>query len=172
MIIVLRLGHRPGRDERISTHCGLVSRALGAYSIIYSGDSDNGLIKSIQETSENWGGKFSASYEKNWKKIITEYKKKGFCIVHMTMYGKPLEEKIKTIRKCENILIVIGGEKVPGEVYQLADYNISVTNQPHSEVAALAIFMHEYFCGKARQDFENAKIKIIPQENGKKVEKS
>ena len=39
MIVVLRLGHRIGRDARISTHCGLVARALGANKIIYSGDT-------------------------------------------------------------------------------------------------------------------------------------
>ena len=37
MIVVLRLGHRLKRDERLSTHVGLASRALGADKIIYSG---------------------------------------------------------------------------------------------------------------------------------------
>ena len=29
-IVVLRLGHRPERDQRVTTHVGLLSRALGA----------------------------------------------------------------------------------------------------------------------------------------------
>ncbi|MCK7488956.1 MAG: hypothetical protein MZU79_00960 [Anaerotruncus sp.] len=36
-------------------------------------------------------------------------------------------------------MIVVGAEKVPPEIYQLADWNVAVGNQPHSEVAALAI---------------------------------
>jgi tRNA (cytidine56-2'-O)-methyltransferase len=172
MIIVLRIGHRPGRDERISTHCGLVARALGADSIIYSGEQDLGIFESIRKTTENWGGNFQARYEKNWKKVIEEHRARGFINVHLTMYGMPLQDKIKTIRKTNNVLIIIGSEKVPGELYGLADYNIAVASQPHSEVAALAIFLHEYFRGKElSREFKNAKIKIIPQEKGKKTEK-
>ncbi|TFG70124.1 MAG: tRNA (cytidine(56)-2'-O)-methyltransferase, partial [Methanomassiliicoccus sp.] len=30
MIVVLRLGHRPERDQRVTTHVALTARALGA----------------------------------------------------------------------------------------------------------------------------------------------
>lgn len=169
MITVLRLGHRLGRDDRISTHCGLVARALGADFIIYSGDHDGNMIEGLKKTSKKWGGKFKISYEAKWKNIINNHKKKGFCVVHGTMYGLPLRKKIKDIRKKKKILFVIGGEKVPGELYTLSDYNIAVTNQPHSEVAALAIFMHEYFKGKELDKKFKGKINVIPQEKGKKV---
>ena len=86
------------------------------------------------------------------------------------MYGLPVQTVIKKVRKRRNVLVVIGAEKVPGEVYRLADYNIAVTNQPHSEVAALAVVLHEYFKGKELgKKFAKAKLKIIPQERGKKV---
>ena len=39
-----------------------------------------------------------------------------------------------------DILIIVGGSKVPGKVYKAADWNVSVTTQPHSEVSSLAIF--------------------------------
>lgn len=171
MLAILRLGHRLGRDQRISTHCGLVSRALGADKIIYSGDQDSGIIKNIEEVGTRWGGSFSAEHQKNWKNVVEEYKRKKFSVIHLTMYGQPVHGKIKALRKKTNILVVVGGEKVPPEIYQLADYNIAVSNQPHSEVAALAIFLHEYFVGKElEKKFKNAKLKIIPQEKGKKVE--
>ena len=64
---------------------------------------------------------------------------------------------------------MIGGEKVPGEVYGLADYNIAVTNQPHSEVAALAVFLHEYFSGKELDKKFRGRLKIVPQAAGKKI---
>ncbi|OYT56836.1 MAG: tRNA (cytidine(56)-2'-O)-methyltransferase [Candidatus Aenigmarchaeota archaeon ex4484_14] len=167
MIVVLRLGHRPGRDARLSTHVGLAARALGADAVIMSGEHDENIIESIKKVTKEWGGHFQVSYEKNWRNVIKNFH--GVC-VHLTMYGLPIQEKIDEIRKNKDILIVVGGEKVPAEVYQLADYNISVTNQPHSEVAALAIFLHEYFRGKELdREFEGGKIRIIPQARGKKT---
>lgn len=163
MISVLRLGHRLARDPRISTHCGLVARAFGADEIIYSGEHDESLLKSIMGTAERWGGPFSARHEANWKKCILEHKKKGYKIAHLTMYGIPMEKT--GIEKKRKILVVIGGEKVPPEVYQMADYNIAVTNQPHSEVAALAVVLHEYCKPKKFA----GRIRIVPQERGKRV---
>jgi len=169
MITVLRLSHRPGRDERISTHCGLVARAMGAGKIIYSGEEDRKMLESVNDVSRRFGGRFAAIYEKNWRKVIQNFK--GIK-VHLTVYGLPINKKIKEIRKKrKNMLIIIGGEKVPPEVYNMADYNISVTNQPHSEVAALSVFLHEYYKGKEKK-FPKAKIKIIPTERGKNVRKN
>ena len=166
MLVVLRLSHRPSRDERISTHCGLVARALGADKIIYSGEYDKNLIESVNDVAKRFGGRFSASYEKNWRKAIANFK--GIKI-HLTVYGLPVEKKIREIKKKKkNLMIIIGSEKVPGEVYKMADYNLSVTNQPHSEVAALSVFLHEYYKGKEKK-FPKAKIKIIPAERGKNV---
>ncbi len=170
-VIVLRLGHRLKRDERITTHCGLVARAFGADEIIITGEEDKNAIKTITDVTDRWGGKFRAIYQKRWKKVIEEYKEKGFKIVHLTMYGVPVQKKINEIRG-KSLLIIIGSEKVPGEIYGLSDFNIAVTNQPHSEVAALAIFLHEYFSGKElEKSFDNCKVKIVPKERGKKVVK-
>ena len=148
MIIVLRLSHRPFRDQRISTHCGLVSRAFGADKIIYSGEKDDSLENSINKVAQNFGGKFSIEYTDSPRKIISLYKKKKFLAVHLTMYGLPVQKQIRKIKKSKNILLIIGGEKVPPEIYQLADCNISVTGQPHSEVASLAVFLDKYLSGK------------------------
>jgi tRNA (cytidine56-2'-O)-methyltransferase len=168
MLVVLRLGHRRGRDDRLSTHCGLIARALGADKIIYSGEEDKQIVESIKNVAKNWGGPFKVEYNPSWRTVIKQYKKKNFLIAHLSMYGIPLQKQIRKIRKSKNVLVVIGSEKVPGEVYQMADYNISVTGQPHSEAAALAIFIYEYL-GKKEKKFSKAKIKIVPQESGKKV---
>ena len=170
MIVVLRLGHRLGRDARISTHVGLVARAFGADSIIISGEHDKKMIESIMNVSDEWGGHFDIAYKKKWKQCISEYKKKGFSIIHLTMYGLPIQNKINKIRKKKNLLIVVGGQKVPGEVYKISDYNIAITNQPHSEVAALSVFLHEYFSGaELDRQWKDASKKIIPQKRGKQV---
>jgi tRNA (cytidine56-2'-O)-methyltransferase len=170
MLTILRIGHRPGRDDRNSTHCGLVARALGADAIIYSGDEDSKMVEGLTETSQRWGGKFSVSYEKNFRKAIEAHKKRGFFIVHLTMYGLPLKKQITKIRKNKKILVIVGSEKVPGDVYHMADANIGVGNQPHSEVAALAVFLHEFFKGKELdRNFSKAKIVVVPQKVGKLV---
>jgi tRNA (cytidine56-2'-O)-methyltransferase len=67
------------------------------------------------------------------------------------------------------MLIVVGAEKVPPEVYQEADFNVAVGNQPHSEVAALAIFLDRLSEGEGlHQDFEG-KLTVLPCERGKRI---
>ena len=58
-------------------------------------------------------------------------------------------DAIPKIPKDEDIMIIVGASKVPFEVYERADFNVSVGNQPHSEIAALAIFLDRYTEGKA-----------------------
>ena len=167
MIKVLRLGHRLGRDARISTHCGLVARAFGAEEIIFSGDKDKKMMNSIKKVSNEWGGDFFVSYEKSWKSFVENFR--GVKI-HLTMYGIPIEKKIEEVKNGDDVLVVVGGEKVPGELYGLVDHNIAVSNQPHSEIAALSVLLHEYFEGKElNKKFKNYKLKVVPQEEGKKV---
>src|SRR3989344_6939558 len=170
MLTVLRMGHRLGRYERLSTHMGLTARALGADGIIYTGEKDNGLLQSVAETAKRWGGNFTVSYEEDWKAAVKSVKRKGFKLVHLTMYGEPLQKKIVKIRKEKKLMIAAGSAKVPGQMYLVADYNIAVGSQPHSEVAALAVFLHEYFKGKELdKTFPKAKLVIEPQARGKRV---
>ena len=167
MISVLRLGHRVGRDHRISTHCCLVARAFGADRLYYSGQRDTGMEDSVNKAVKNWGGKFAAEFVPDWKKFI-----RGFPgnKVHLTAYGLSFEKEIKKIRKHKGLLVIIGGEKVPPEIYQLADWNISVTSQPHSEIAALAVFLDRLFDGnELDKKYSKARVKVIPQERGKKT---
>ncbi len=122
----------------------------------------------MEEVAKTWGGKFRVSYEKDWKKFIKKWKGK---VVHLTVYGMPIQEKIEDIEKSkDDLLIVIGGEKVPPEIYKLADWNISITNQPHSEIAALAIFLDKLFKGgELYKRFAEGTIRVEPEERGKKV---
>jgi tRNA (cytidine56-2'-O)-methyltransferase len=161
---VLRLGHRAARDKRISTHCALVARALGADSLIYTGQRDSEMEASVRRVSEQWGGEFSIEHATSWRKVLKDFRGGS---VHLTMYGLPIQQKIGEIRKQKNLLVLIGGEKVPMEIYHAADWNIAVTSQPHSEVGALSIFLHEFFGGKV-PDFGKAERRIIPQRAGKR----
>jgi len=169
MIEVLRLGHRPFRDKRISTHVALVARAFGAFKLYYSGHKDDILEKNILKVVDNFGGEFKIEYIKDYLGFIENKKKKGFLVVHLTMYGLEIDKEIGKLRD-DNVLLIVGGEKVPKEIYDLADFNISVGNQPHSEVAALAIFLDRFFSRKElTKEFNNFKVKVLPCEKGKKT---
>jgi len=63
----------------------------------------------------------------------------------------------------------VGAEKMPGEVFHLADWNVAITNQPISEVSALGIFLDWLFRHRMREEFPGARITILPSERGKKV---
>lgn len=170
-VYVLRMGHRISRDKRITTHVGLAARAFGADGIIISGDMDQNVLNTLSRIVEVWGGPFTIRYERDWRKVIEDCKRSGWKIIHLTMYGIPLLDVIESIRMDpSDKLVIVGSEKVPGIVYKLADLNVAVTSQPHSEVSALAVFLDRLFEGREfYKEFTSAKLKIIPQERGKKV---
>jgi len=168
-ICVLRLGHRLVRDERVTMHVFLTARAFSASGVIYSGEKDGDLEKRIRNVVARWGGSFEVNYERNWKKAIEKWKEKG-VVCHLTMYGINIDDCLDKIPKDKDLLVVVGSQKVLRPVFQLADFNIAIGNQPHSEVAALAVFLDRLTEGKGlKREFEGAKIKVVPQERGKKV---
>ncbi len=163
-VAILRIGHRLVRDDRTTTHAVLVSRAFGS-NIMYMTDVDEEIKNTVNKVNSSWGGlnEFNLKIIDNWKDLIK--------VVHLTMYGRQINEAINEIRsQKQKILVIIGAEKVPKEIYTLADYNISIGNQPHSEIAALAIFLDRLFEGQQfDKAFSDGKIKIIPSEKGKNV---
>lgn len=175
MLMVLRLGHRIHRDFRITTHCGLAARAFGADGIYITGDYDEKVINSLKKVVKRFGGPFSIGYVENWKKLIKDHKENHGIVIHLTMYGQTLKSALEEVRGWIGqipILIIIGAGKVPGDVYSIADYNIAVTNQPHSEISALAVFLDQLQEGtELNKTFSNAELQIIPTAQGKRVEK-
>jgi tRNA (cytidine56-2'-O)-methyltransferase len=171
-IRVLRVGHRYVRDDRTLTHLCLVSRALGAEGI-YLEDAEKDILGTLEEVNKTWGGSFSAILGKPWKKVIREAKEEGRAVVHLTMYGVLLQDVVEELRRLDRMLIVVGGPKVPGKVYQEADYNVAVTSQPHSEIAALAIVLHEVQGGEElKRTFDKSRLRILPSARGKRVVES
>ncbi len=168
MITVLRLGHRPQRDKRITTHVALVARAFGADKIIIS-TKDDKIENTIRDVVSRFGGNFEITTGLKWRHLIREF---SGVKVHLTMYGLPVDEVVERIPKDKDMLVIVGAEKVPRDVYDMADFNVAVGNQPHSEVAALAIFLDRYFRGEELKKDFNGKCKIVPQERGKKLIKS
>jgi tRNA (cytidine56-2'-O)-methyltransferase len=171
VVTVLRLGHRYVRDDRVTTHLFLAARAFGADSVVYSGQRDPDVEESVRKVNVTWGGFFELSYAPNWVKVVKDHKDKSGRVVHLTMYGQQLQTVADDIRSStSDKLVIVGGSKVPREAYELADWNVAVTSQPHSEISALSVFLHELFKGdELRKAFSGGRLEIIPQPKGKKV---
>jgi len=92
--------------------------------------------------------------------------------VHLTMYGVPIRVAVtELLPEKASLLVVVGGEKVPREYYREADLNVAITNQPHSEAAALAIFLDRMTAGSWEDiSFKDARLRIVPSNKGKIVE--
>ena len=169
-VVILRIGHRPERDQRVTTHVGLTARALGAKGM-YLATSDKGVVRSICDVADRWGGDFFCQDNVKWRSCIRDWKAQGGIVVHLTMYGLNLPDVIGNIRSHGKILVIVGAEKVPGEIFGLADYNVAVTAQPHSEISSLALFLDHFFSGQEfKNEFPGAHIRIIPSRAGKQTE--
>ncbi|WP_135604660.1 tRNA (cytidine(56)-2'-O)-methyltransferase [Methanococcoides sp. NM1] len=168
-VVILRLGHRPERDKRITTHVGLTARALGAEGMLLA-SNDKGIKNAIEDVADRWGGSFYVENDVNWKSEIEKWKEEGGKVCHLSMYGINLPDATEDIKGCEKLMIVVGAEKVPSEIYDMADWNVAVGNQPHSEVAAVALTMDRIAQNEPlRQEFGDAELTIVPMECGKRV---
>ncbi len=174
-ILILRWGHRPQRDVRLTTHVALTARALCASGFILADTTDPHIEETVTKITRSWGGSFHFEMGTPWKRAVREWKQQGGVVVHLTAYGENLQSsdvlsRIKAAGK--DVMLVVGSQKVPGEFYseEVSDFNVAVGNQPHSECSALAIFLDRYFEGKElTQNFPKAKITIIPKERGKEL---
>jgi tRNA (cytidine56-2'-O)-methyltransferase len=165
VIAVLRIGHRIDRDKRITTHVALVARTFGADKI-YITTKDDKIKKNILSVCKRFGGDFQVETGIDPKKIIKSW---NGTIVHLTMYGEELEKAVHQINQGKDLLIIVGAEKVPPYFYEVADLNVSVGNQPHSEVAALALLLDRYTKGAWLKKEFHGNIEIIPCVKGKQV---
>ncbi len=173
--VVLRWGHRPQRDVRLTTHVALTARALCASGFVLSDVVDPNIELTVKRITAHWGGTFHFEMGTPWKKTVYQWRQNGGVIVHLTAYGENIQtsdvlNRIKNANR--DVLVVVGSQKVPGNFYssEVSDFNVSVGNQPHSECSALAIFLDRYFEGKElAADFDGAKMRIVPRVRGKEI---
>ena len=175
-IMVLRWGHRVQRDARLTTHVALAARAFGASGFILSDTLDEHLKASVEKAIRSWGGGFRFEMGTPWKTALIDWKEKGGIAVHLTIYGENIQSSdvLSRIRKSgKNVMLLVGSQKVPPEFYsaEISDFNVAVGNQPHSECAAVAVFLDRFFEGKElTKGFGNAKVRVVGQVRGKKIE--
>jgi len=171
-VVVLRWGHRP-RDLRLTTHVALTARAFGASGFILADVEEKNIKAKIEKVVADWGGHFSFEMGVPWRTAVDKWKENGGIVVHLTMYGQNLGEtdvmrEIRSSRR--DVMVVVGSRKVPAEFFskEFSDYNIAIGGQPHSEVAALAVFLDRLFEGnELSKKFEQAKIEVLPSPRGK-----
>ena len=164
-VSVLRVGHRPGRDPRLTTHLALAARALGARRM-YLHPPDPALTDRVRAVTRRWGGGFEVVPTEDWKKLVRSFEGD---VVHLTMYGLPLRAVVPRLRRARRLLVAVGGAKVPPELFRAARFNVSVGSQPHSEVAALAVTLTGLLGLPRDRPPRDARFRIVPQARGKKV---
>jgi len=127
---------------------------------------DPDLAGRIAAVAERWGGAFEVLPAEEWRAAV-----KGFdgTVVHLTMYGLPLERVLPRLARSRRILLVVGGAKVPPDLYRLARYNVAVGHQPHSEVAALAVALERLLGLPGPNRESGARQRVVPAARGKRV---
>jgi tRNA (cytidine56-2'-O)-methyltransferase len=152
----------------------LVARAFGASNISFAESNksnDRKLSRYCDNINGKWGGKFSVSFFKDWKKFLDT--KKNYVKVYLTRYGLPVKKVEYALKTYKNILIMVSMSESVKSLYKTSDFNVSITTQPHSSASSIAIFLHNFYDGRElAMHFENAKYKIIPEEHDIHIEKS
>ena len=164
MITVLRLGHRPARDKRVTTHVALTARAFGADAMLVS-THDAPLERTVRDVVRRFGGSFRIETGVPWRRVLSEWTGSK---VQLTMYGEALDDALLRVSQ-DNLLVVVGAEKVPRDVFEMVDMNVAVGNQPHSEVAALAVFLDRLHRGASIRRDPEGRLRIRPNPRGKTV---
>lgn len=156
------------RDKRITTHVALTARAFGASRILVD-LHDEELEGTIRKVVSNFGGDFRIETGVKPQAALKNFKG---VVAHLTMYGQRVDDIIDEIRAStedKDLVVVVGAEKVPFDIYERADYNVSVTNQPISEVSALGIFLDRYFKGNELNNSALGRMNVLPSALGKNV---
>ena len=171
MIWVLVVGRASGET---SLDLCLVARAFGASSITFApGPKANasGLVRYSSALNRKWGGRFSITFAKDWKRFISE--KKNYVKIYLTRYGIPIKKVEYTLKTYKNILIIVSMSESVKSLYKACDFNVSITNQPHTSASAIAVFLHNFYNGRELAiRFENAAYKVVPSEHDIHVEKA
>ena len=165
---VLRIGHRPERDKRITTHVALTARAFGACKISFS-KPDTRIVDTVDKVTEKFGGNFIIETTTNPKAIVKNW---AGTTIHLTMFGLPIDDSLEDIKKCKDpLLFIVGAEKVPPWVFEHSDFNIAIGSQPHSEVSAIAIALSKVNDASYNQNFDG-QLQVVPSGERREMKNS
>ena len=127
VIEVVRIGQRVVRDDRVTTHVALVSRAFGAEKIFMT-EVNPEIKDTLEKINKTWGGNFMVEFIDKWKSIIKKKKEENFRIVHLSMYGENINDVQEKLREEESGVYGVGAN---GSFRKLSftgvDFTISFT---------------------------------------------
>jgi tRNA (cytidine56-2'-O)-methyltransferase len=133
---------------------------------MYLHPRDDALAERIAAVTHRWGGEFAVVPVDDWKSLVRSF---PGTVVHLTMYGLPLERSLPRLARQRHLLLVVGGAKVPPELYRKAKFNVAVGHQPHSEVAAVAVTLERLLGLPRPVRAGGAPQRIVPSARGKRV---
>src|SRR6056297_2566147 len=93
-VAVLRYGHRPGRDDRMTTHVGLTARALGADRVVFPGNAGQSA-ETVEDITGRFGGPFAVEMTDALDAFIRDWEG---VVVHLTMYGERVQDVEDDVR--------------------------------------------------------------------------
>ena len=127
------------------------------------------LIKAISLINKNSiNGVFVINKKKQVIGILMDSDIRKYLLAKTSIKNTKVEDIITEGR---DILFIVGAEKVPAWVFELSDYNIAIGNQPHSEVAALAIAMNKLCPNSYNTEFDG-KLSVIPSATHREMKDS
>jgi tRNA (cytidine56-2'-O)-methyltransferase len=133
---------------------------------MYLHPPDPNVERSLEGVRDRWGGSFAVLPAPSWPAVVGAA---AGPVVHLTMYGLPLARVLPRLRRARDVLLVVGGAKVPPKLYGAAHLNVSVGSQPHSEVAAVAVVLRELLGIPGARAMAGARHRIVPTARGKTV---
>ena len=170
MLTVLVIG-KPSY-EKVTDLC-LIARAFGASGIVFTSNDKKLAAKSqrfCRDICDKWGGSFSVSFTNSWKDYIKS--KRNYKTIYLTRYGIPIRQAEYALRTYKNMLIIVSFSEKIKELYDIADFNISITSQPHTMASSMTALLRTYYRDRElSMHFENAKYKIIPEQHGIHIDK-
>ncbi|MGC8496118.1 MAG: hypothetical protein ACP5MX_02845 [Candidatus Micrarchaeia archaeon] len=147
-----------------SVNLAQTARAFGASEIIFVSKPDPRLKRNISLLNSKWGGSFSVGFARDYAEVVKA--KQSYKIIYLTRFGTPISKTIYAIKTYKNLLVVITTKEALAEILKIADFEVSLTTQPHSGSSALAVLLHMFYEGRElAMHFENAKYKIVPGDN-------
>ena len=153
----------------------LTARAFGASEItvnLKEQRNKSHITKYFKEINNDWGSNFKVSFTNNWMDLIKEHNN-NYKTIYLTKYGDSIKKKEYVISTYKNILLIVSTTDDIKELYDMADFNISLTTQPHTIISSIAVFLNMYYKGRElAMHFENAKYKIMPETHGIHITKN
>lgn len=149
----------------------LAARAFGAANVTFVGKKSPKIDRYFKALNRKWGGSFAVSFTNDWEGYLAD--KKNYKTIYLTRYGTPISKVEYSLKTYKNILVIVTLSESIKSLYNMSDFNVSISTQPHCAAAAIAVFLHTFYQGRElAMHFENAQLKVVPETRRIHIEKT